>query len=86
MGIKLKNIVEKFDSKAQQRYLYATNPDAAKKKAGKMTKKDYKELPDKVNELVITAASISIIFKLIQKWAKKNPSLVNKLKDMVKKL
>ena len=42
MGIKLKNIVEKFDSKAQQRYLYATNPDAAKKKAGKMTKKDTK--------------------------------------------
>ena len=41
---------EKFASKAQQRYLYATNPEAAEKLGDKMTKKDYKELPDKVNE------------------------------------
>ena len=43
--IKLKGILEKFDSKAQQRFLYATDPKAAKKKSSKMTKKDYKELP-----------------------------------------
>ena len=41
---------EKFASKAQQRYLYATDPEAAEKLGDKMTKKDYKELPDKVNE------------------------------------
>ena len=44
-------IEEKFDSKAQQRFLYATNPEAAKKLGSKMTKKDYEELPDKVNEM-----------------------------------
>ena len=43
-------IEEKFDSKAQQGYLYANNPEAAKKLGSKMTKKDYEELPDKVDE------------------------------------
>ena len=43
-------IEEKFDSKAQQRYMFATNPKAAKKLASKMTKKDYEELPDKVSK------------------------------------
>ena len=41
---------EKFDSKAQQRYLYATDPEAAKKLGSKMSKKDYEDLPDKVDE------------------------------------
>ena len=43
-------IEEKFDSKAQQGYMFATNPKAAKKLASKMTKKDYEELPDKVSK------------------------------------
>ena len=43
-------IEEKFDSKAQQRYMFATNPKAAKKLASKMTAKDYDELPDKVSK------------------------------------
>ena len=41
---------EDFDSKAQQRYLYAVNPAAAEKLDSKMTKKDYENLPDKVTE------------------------------------
>tara|TARA_R110001583_G_C5528077_1_gene398284 strand:+ start:542 stop:904 length:363 start_codon:yes stop_codon:yes gene_type:complete len=41
---------EDFASKAQQKFLYANNPKAAKKLASKMSKKDYKNLPDKVNE------------------------------------
>ena len=45
-----KEIEEKFASKAQQNYLYAVNPAAAEKLGSKMTKKDYKELPDKVDE------------------------------------
>lgn len=45
-------IDEKFASKAQQRYLHATNPEAAEKLGSKMTKKDYKNLPDKVAEAV----------------------------------
>jgi len=45
-----KEIEEDFDSKAQQRYLYAVNPAAAEKLASKMTKQDYKNLPEKVNE------------------------------------
>jgi hypothetical protein len=50
--IKLKNLLpEKFASKAQQGYMFATNPDAAKKLASKMTKQDYEELPDKVDEI-----------------------------------
>jgi len=43
-------IEEKFDSKAQQGYLYANNPEAAKKLGSKMTKKDYENLPEKVKE------------------------------------
>jgi len=42
-----KTLEEKFTSKAQQKYLYATNPKAAKKLGSKMTKKDYKKLPEK---------------------------------------
>ena len=45
-----KEIEEDFDSKAQQRYLYAVNPAAAEKLASKMTKKDYENLPERVNE------------------------------------
>lgn len=45
-----KEIEEKFSSKAQQKYLYAINPAAAKKLGSKMTKKDYEELPDKIDE------------------------------------
>ena len=49
--IKLKSLlVEKFASKAQQRYMFANEPAAAKKLASKMTKQDYEELPDKVDE------------------------------------
>jgi hypothetical protein len=44
---------EKFASKFQQKYLYATNPEAAEKLASKMTKKDYKSLPDKIKEAVL---------------------------------
>ena len=45
-----KEIEEKFASKAQQKYLYAVNPAAAEKLASKMSKDDYKNLPDKVEE------------------------------------
>ena len=41
---------EKFASKAQQRFMFATDKKAAKKLASKMTKKDYDELPDRVKE------------------------------------
>jgi len=50
--IKLRDLLpEKFASKAQQGYMFATNPNAAKKLASKMTKKDYEDLPDKVDEI-----------------------------------
>ena len=45
-----KEVEEDFASKAQQRYLYAVNPAAAEKLASKMTKKDYENLPEKVDE------------------------------------
>ena len=45
-----KALEEKFASKAQQRYMYATNPKEAEKLASKMTKKDFKKLPEKVKE------------------------------------
>ena len=50
---KSKSLSEKFASKAQQKYLYATNPKAAKKLGSKMGKKDYKNLPEKVKEAII---------------------------------
>ena len=43
-------VEEKFDSKAQQKYLYSVNPAAAEKLASKMTKSDYEKLPEYVNE------------------------------------
>ena len=48
---KSEEIDEKFASKAQQRFMFATDPKSAKKLASKMTKKDYDELPDKVREV-----------------------------------
>ena len=45
-----KEVEEDFASKAQQKYLYAVNPAAAEKLASKMTKKDYADLPEYVNE------------------------------------
>tara|TARA_R110002051_G_scaffold314989_1_gene392830 strand:- start:1544 stop:3979 length:2436 start_codon:yes stop_codon:yes gene_type:complete len=42
---------EKFASKKQQRYMYANEPEAAEKLGSKMTKKDYKELPEDADEL-----------------------------------
>jgi len=47
-------IDEKFASKAQQKYLYATNPKVAEKLGSKMAKKDYKNLPEKVKEAVLS--------------------------------
>jgi len=52
-----KEIEEDFASKAQQRYLYAVNPAAAEKLASKMTKKDYEDLPERVDEE-----------KILEKW------------------
>jgi len=46
-------IDEKFASKAQQKYLYATNPKAAEELGSKMTKKDYKNLPEKIKEAIL---------------------------------
>ena len=43
-------IEERFASKKQQGYLYANDPEAAEKLGSEMTKKDYEELPDKVDE------------------------------------
>jgi len=50
--IKLKDLLsEKFASKAQQGYMFATDKEAAEKLASKMTKNDYENLPDKVDEV-----------------------------------
>ena len=46
-------IDEKFASKAQQKYLYATNPKVAEKLGSKMAKKDYKNLPEKIKEVIL---------------------------------
>ena len=75
MGIKLKNIIKENSPLVE--------PDGTIK--GGPKKKD-DEWNKGLNELVITAASVSILFKLIQKWAAKNPRYINKLKDLVKKL
>ena len=75
MGMKLKDIIKECGC--------LTEPDGTIK--GGPKKKD-DEWNKGLNELVITTASISIIFKLIQKWADKNPRYVDKLKDLVNKL
>jgi hypothetical protein len=35
-----------FTSKKQQRFMFATQPETAKEMAGKMSKKDFKDLPE----------------------------------------
>jgi hypothetical protein len=35
-----------FTSKKQQRFMFATQPEVAKEMAGKMSKKDFKDLPE----------------------------------------
>ena len=82
--IKLKDLLpEKFASKAQQGYMFATNPEAAKKLASKMTKQDYKDLPDKVDEIELDDKeskeflnSISAVKKLWEVATKIDPSLL----------
>lgn len=45
-----------------------------------------KENKKPINELVLASATLAMLYKFIQSWAKKNPSMVNKLKAMVKGL
>ena len=76
--IKLKDLLpEKFASKAQQRFLYATDPEAAEKLGGKMTKKDYDKLPDKVDE-------IELAEKKKKKKKKKRDKCYHKVKGRYK--
>ena len=75
MGIKLKDIIKENNPLVE--------PDGTIK--GGPKKKD-DEWNKGLNELVITAASVTVIFKLIQKCADKNPRLIKKLKDLVNKL
>lgn len=39
-----------FKSKAQQAYLFATNPQVAKEMAGKTTKKQFAQMPEHVKK------------------------------------
>ena len=45
-----------------------------------------KENKKPINELVLASATLAMLYKFIKSWAKKNPSMVNKLKNMVKSL
>ena len=88
-------IDEDFASKAQQRYLYATNKKAADKLASKMTPEDYKNLPEKVKEeKIIENWIMSLIeenqpaeitkskfIKTIKETQKKKDSVINKQKQ-----
>ncbi len=49
-------------------------------------KKILNEDKKSINELVLASATLAMLYKFIKSWAKKNPSMVNKLKDMVKSL
>tara|TARA_R110002074_G_C12470069_1_gene660160 strand:+ start:379 stop:1323 length:945 start_codon:yes stop_codon:yes gene_type:complete len=87
-------ISEDFASKAQQRYLYATNKKAADKLASKMTPEDYKNLPEKVTEEKIiedwitslieanqpAEISKSQFIKTIKETQKNHDSIINKQK------
>lgn len=67
--MKLKKIIaEKFKSKAQMKYLYATDPDLAKEFSSTMTKKDYDALPDKLDE----DANIMVGHNIFQKLKNKD--------------
>jgi len=70
---------EDFDSKAQQRYLYAVNPAAAEKLDSKMTKKDYENLPDKVTEQKMVE---NWILSLVEQNQEAEISKVNFLKTI----
>ena len=70
---------EDFASKAQQKYLYAVNPAAAKKLDSKMTKKDYENLPDKVTEQKMVE---NWILSLVEQNQEAEISKVNFLKTI----
>ena len=42
-----------------------------------------KENKKPINELVLATTTLALLYKFIQRWAKKNPTLVNKFKTMV---
>ncbi len=49
-------------------------------------KKILKEDKKPINELVLASATLAMLYKFIKSWAKKNPGMVGKLKNMVKSL
>ena len=78
-----KEIEEDFDSKAQQKYLYAVNPAAAEKLASKMTKKDYEKLPEYVNEQKILEDWVMSVVESEQKPEITKANFIKTIKESI---
>ena len=69
-----KELKEKFASKAQQKYMFANEPEAAKKLASKMTKDDYKNLPQRADESINRKTVENWLFGLVEKYERPSMS------------
>ena len=58
-----------FTSKKQQRFMFATQPEVAKEMAGKMSKKDFKDLPEMSKSK--KKGKVSVMLAALQKMSSK---------------
>jgi hypothetical protein len=58
-----------FTSKKQQRFMFASNPEVAKEMAGKMSKKDFKDLPEMSKSK--KKGKISVMLKALEQMGSK---------------
>ena len=75
---KFKDLIinEKFVSKAQQRYLYANEPNVADEFNSTMTSKDYEELPEKVKKKKKTKEDVDETTTHASVWGANGPPVV----------
>jgi hypothetical protein len=57
-----------FTSKKQQRFMFANEPEVAKEMASKMSKKDFKDLPEMSKSK--KKGKVSVMLKALQKMSK----------------
>lgn len=57
-----------FNSKAQQRFMFATKPKTAAEMASKMSSKDFTKLPDKVKKK--KASTVSTMLAALREMGK----------------
>lgn len=60
-----------FKSKAQQRYMYATNPKVAKEMGSKMSHKMFMDMPEKVSKKKGKKGKMHVMLVALKKMSEK---------------